>query len=217
MAYYVTWGFDDVPNEEKTVIPTSTCTPEQLGVYPNGTLSGKQDLFYPVHPNSQNDLKFFHKKFQCFDSEMITPHGDYNSAKTRNLLIAFEMCDQAKRVRDGNPRRCKSDREILKWMRHKYIVLYYNSRRFRIEEYNEGKIVEESRTKYIPFNSQLREDIVFKVQLTDLQLQDERFSISAFTQDEKRVFNLNQVEKRPWSNDDRIHMAVTIEMDLDLQ
>ena len=93
VAYYVTWGFDDVPNEEKTVIPTSTCTPEQLGVYPNGTLSGKQDLFYPVHPNSQNDLKFFHKKFQCFDSEKITLHGDYNSAKTRNLLIAFEMCD----------------------------------------------------------------------------------------------------------------------------
>ena len=217
VAKYITWGFDDAPNEDRTEIPTSSCTPEQLGIYPNGTLSGKQNLFYPVHTNSQNDIKFFHKKFRCFDSEKITIHGDYNSAKTRNLQIAFEMCDQARRVREGNPRRCKSDREILKWMRNKYIVLYYNSRRFKIEEYNEGKIVEESRTKYIPFNSQLREDIVFKVQLTDLQLQDERFSISAFTQDQKRIFNVNQVEKRPWSNDDRTHMAITIEMDLDLQ
>lgn len=34
------------------------------------------------------------------------------------------------------------------------------------------KIVPESRTTWIPINSQFREEVVFEVSLTDLQLQD---------------------------------------------
>ena len=48
--------------------------------------------------------------------------------------------------------------------------MYYNERRFRSQEYQEGKIIDESRTKWIPINSQLREEHVFKAELTDLQL-----------------------------------------------
>ena len=39
-----------------------------------------------------------------------------------------------------------------------------------IEEFEEGKIIEESRTNWIPINSQLREELVFKLVMTDLYL-----------------------------------------------
>ena len=217
VAKYQHWGGTDVPTETAEEVPTYPCTTEQLGLHPNGTLSGEPGQFYPVRPDSEEDVTYRFRKLRCFREERLVVHGDYNSARTRNLVLALELCDQEKRTKEGDPRRCKSDEEINRWLRGKYLVLYHNSRRFRVEEYGEGKIVEESRTRYIPLNSQLREDYVYKVQLTDLQLQDARFSISAFTQDDKRVFGINQVDRRPWDYEDRIVLAVTIEMDLDLQ
>ena len=91
--------------------------------------------------------------------------GDYNSAITRSYVIQFEKCEQ-----EGRQRPCKDDQTILEWLRRKFIITYANQRRFVIEEFQENKIVEESRTNWIPINSQLREEIVFKLQMTDLLL-----------------------------------------------
>ena len=45
--------------------------------------------------------------------------------------------------------------------------------RFNTREYSSNdKISRESKLEYIPMNSQLREEIVYRVQLTQLQLQD---------------------------------------------
>ena len=105
----------------------------------------------------------------------------------------------------------------MRWLRQKYILLYYNLRRFKIEEYSDdGKIVEESVTKYVPFNTQIREEIVFKLALTDLNLADARFSFGTIGEFIKRVFNIAEVGKRPYEFENRVHLALTFEMDLDL-
>ena len=50
--------------------------------------------------------------------------------------------------------------------------------------------MEESRTNWIPINSQLREEIVFKLKLTDLFLSDNRFDFGGFGGGADRVFKI---------------------------
>jgi len=124
--------------------------------------------------NSQNDIQNYGKKFKCADTEFIKMQGDYNSAKTRSISISFTMCDPTLR------KTCKSEGEIKAWLKQKFILTYANQRRFVIEKFTEKeKIVEESRTNWIPINTQLREEVVFKLFITDLYLQDDRFSLFA--------------------------------------
>ena len=70
----------------------------------------ENSLFYPRHKNSLNDLKNFHKRFRCVNSNFLSIRGDYNSAKTRSFAIKFEKCDS------NNPDfvgiKCKSESEI---------------------------------------------------------------------------------------------------------
>ena len=63
----------------------------------------------------------YRKKFKCIDEEDMKIWGDFNSAKAMQLQIKFQMC-----VGTG----CKSEQEIKKWLRDKYIVVIYNERRF---------------------------------------------------------------------------------------
>ena len=56
----------------------------------------------------------------------------------------------------------------MDWLRRKFVVTFVNQRRFRLEAFDEGKIVEESRTNWIPINTQIREEIVFKLSVTHL-------------------------------------------------
>ena len=86
---------------------------------------GKSSLFFPLHKNSVNDVEFNYKKFKCLDEEYIRIQGDYNSGMTRSFVIQFEKCDQEKY--DGV---CKSDEEIEKWMRRKFILSYSNQKSF---------------------------------------------------------------------------------------
>ena len=194
-AYYKTWGYpteDEVLSEQLTLLETRQCTYEELGIKKDGTPAEKTGLFYRTHSNSLNDLKYYNRKFKCFALPNISIHGDYNTSMSKNIIIQFEKCDQEKRTLEGDPRACKSNDEILRWLRQKYLLIYYNLRRFKIGDYkDESKIVEESRTKYIPFNTQIREDIVLKTVLTDLNLQDSRISFSNFGSAIKRVFRLD--------------------------
>jgi len=138
--------------------------------------------------------------------------GDYNSAKTRSIVLSFEKCNQ-----EGRERLCKSESEILKWLRQKYILTYANQRRFVIENFTADKIIEESRTNWIPINSQLREEVVFKLFITDLFLQDDRLNtFSLGSVDAQRVFKFVEQKSRPYEFDDDVHISVTFEIELDL-
>ena len=48
---------------------------------------------------------------------------------------------------------CKSEREIRDWLSGKYIVLLYNSLRFKTDDFGSDSIVKEARIIYVPINS----------------------------------------------------------------
>ena len=75
-------------------------------------------------------------------------------------MILFEKCDSEKYQGPGE---CKSDQEIKEWLARKFIIVLQNTSRFSTREYNEKKVAKESRIVWIPINSQVREEIVFKV------------------------------------------------------
>ena len=78
------------------------------------------------------------------------------------------------------------------------------------------KVTKEVKFHYIPINSQIREEIVYKVQLTDLRLQDTYFKFSALTEDDRRIFSSKHTLNRPYEFPDNVQMQVTYEFDLNL-
>lgn len=74
----------------------------------------------------------------------------------------------------------------------------------------------EAKFVYIPVNSQVREEVVYKVQLTDLRLQDTYYQFSALTEDDRQIFKNEFEQIRPYEFPDHVHMQVTYEFDLNL-
>ena len=90
VAKIVSWGFSETQAVDLGgVLPTHTCTPEEIGL---GERDPNQAKFYPLHPNSYNDTLFYSKKLKCFDNK-IGIQGDYNSAKAKVLKVTFEKCN----------------------------------------------------------------------------------------------------------------------------
>ena len=58
--------------------------------------------------------------------------GDYNAARTRSFALRFEKCNEP----EGSELKCKTDDEIMDWLRRKFILVVYNQRRFRLESFN---------------------------------------------------------------------------------
>ena len=78
-------------------------------------------------------------------------------------------------------------------------------------------MVPESRTVWVPINSQIRQEVVFKVSISHLQLQDGLWQWSSWTQENKEdIFKIAQRNIRPYEFDDNVHIQVTWELDLDL-
>lgn len=66
---------------------------------------------------------------------------------------------------------CQPEEEIIKWMRRKFVVISMNQMRFGTREFAfDKKVTKEQKFVYQPMNSQIREEVVYKVQLTDLRL-----------------------------------------------
>ena len=159
------------------------------------------------------DLSHYHRKLKCLDLDAIQVQGDYNSPRARQLVFLFERCDP-ETFTQGE---CQSDEAITDWIRRKFVIIYFNQMRFNTLEYAEnGKISREAKLVYIPINSQLREEIVYQVQLTNLQLQDEYYQFSHLTEDETTIFNHFRTVGRPYEFKDRMHVQVTFEFDLTL-
>lgn len=91
-----------------------------------------------------------------------------------------------------------------------------NQIRFSTSDFDEAKVAHEAKFIYIPINSQVREELVYKVQLTDLNLQDTYYQFSGLTEDEIRIFQNLHVNNRPYEFPDNVHLQVTFEFDLTL-
>lgn len=141
--------------------------------------------------------------------------GDFNSWKAQSIALRFEKCEP----KEGSDVICKSNEEIMKWLQRKFIVTMTNQRRFRLEEFSkEGKVVEEARTVWIPFNSQLREEIVYQISLSTLELQDKIWQWGGWTKEDiKSIFRIDQSVTRPYEFPDNVHTQITYELNLDMK
>ena len=143
--------------------------------------------------------------------------GDYNSAKARHLQIRFEKCEQKREDEAGTGVKCKTDDEVKEWLKRKFILTYANSIRFRLELFNSAKIVKESRTTWIPINTQYREEKVFMSQVTYAELQDRLWQWGAVTkEDHEDLFKIEQTNSRPYEFKDNVHVSVSYELYLNL-
>ena len=83
------------------------------------------------------------------------------------LKLTFEKCD------DSIPENeCHPDEVITTWLKRKFIIVLQNQERFQTTEYNEDRVVKESKLIYYPIDSLMRKEYAQNVQITDLQLQD---------------------------------------------
>ena len=132
----------------------------------------------------------------------------------QSMALLFEKCDNSTYTGPGF---CKSEEEITEWIKRKFIVVAMNQERFGTREYAyDKKVTKEVQYHYVPINSQIREEIVYKVQLTDLRLQDSYFKFSQLTEDDRRIFSSHHVKNRPYEFPDNVQMQVTFEFDLNL-
>lgn len=70
-------------------------------------------------------------------------------------------------------------------MQRKFVLIAHNTMRFSTRDFaDETKIANEVRLEWIQINTQQREEQVYKVQLTDLSLQDTYYQFSALTEDD---------------------------------
>ena len=73
-------------------------------------------------------------------------YGDYNTRKARLISIQLIKCT-------GHTY-CKTDEEILEFLRDKWIMLLVNQIRFDSEGFDEATSNPEARVKWIPINTQ---------------------------------------------------------------
>lgn len=74
-----------------------------------------------------------------------------------------------------NPIECKEEQEIKNWLKRKFVLTVYNSKRFVLEEFDENKVKLEARTNWLPVNSQIRVETIFKIHTERLSLKDTVF------------------------------------------
>ena len=92
-----------------------------------------------------------------------------------------------------------------------------NQMRFSTTEYDDdSKVSEESRLVWIPITSKLRQEAVYQIKLTDLELQDKYYQFSAVTEDKRQIFSNSYMMTRPYERENRVHVQVTFEFDLTL-
>ena len=83
----------------------------------------------------------YQKKFQCLHKDDRFTQGNVNSEIASVLRLRLNKC-QGKSY-------CKSDEEIIKFFRGKYILLYMEEIRFKSGFFGEKSIVKEGRLEWL--------------------------------------------------------------------
>ena len=74
----------------------------------------------------------------------------------------------------------------------------------------------ESRITWLPINTQMQEQVPFKVSTTKLYLQDEYLNLDQLTELENdTVFKMEQRPKQSYEKDDHTQLSINVEMNLD--
>lgn len=133
----------------------------------------------PTSENSIDDLLRYGRRLKCFSSSKdLRIWGNYNSLTTLNIVAAFDLCDPA-----SSQVTCKSEQEIQNFLKSKYLVFYYNAKRFVQHKFSDERISAVSRVKWLPVSIESRVDYVYKIERTKFMLNDKYFNIGGLTQE----------------------------------
>ena len=66
----------------------------------------------------------------CFDENRVRLSGNFDTERARTLVLAFVKCDPKERST------CKSETEVEKWMKGKFVVLIENTWTFRAAKFD---------------------------------------------------------------------------------
>ena len=111
---------------------------------------------------------------------------------------------------------CKSNEEITEFFRNKYLILLHNQKRFNPELYHESSIIRESKIVWAPINIQWRQEIPYRIQKTQIFLQDEFVDLDDLTLiEDDSIFKVIKMPNKPYENDMNVQISVTVEMSLE--
>ena len=123
------WGEDENGNGfvKREKLPTRQCTREELGLDPG------ESRFFPLREYYVNQVNFYHKKFLCVDREEMLIYGDFSTQKARLIDLQLIKCHDQDY--------CKSDEEIMQFMKDKWLVLLTNRIRFDPDKFRSEAFV----------------------------------------------------------------------------
>ena len=114
---------------------THECSREELG------LEGSNPRFMTPRIDTKAYAELYRKKFQCLDEKDLFIRGNINSENTSNIRVLLKKC--------SGKDYCKSDAEILDFVRGKFILVYLNQIRFDSSKYGDESIIKESRIDWL--------------------------------------------------------------------
>ena len=201
------WGYneDGTPFTKRSQLKEHICTPEELNI--DG--DSENPAFYAPVKTSLWLVKTYQKKLVCIEPEEIYIHGDFNSAKTRQLNIQLKPCK-------GHDY-CKSETEISDYFAGKYLFLLMNDMRFQPDQFGADVIVKEARHVWLAVNTYTPQTIPFMLTESILLLQDKPVNFNDYTlQELDFVFKMDAIQPFSYEKDKHTTMDVTFERNLDL-
>jgi len=91
-------------------------------------------------------------------TEDLSIYGDFNTASAQQLKVQLKKCT-------GRPD-CKTDEEIIQFMKGKFIMIMLNQVRFDDEKFGSQAIIKESRLLWLTINTQVKQSNQFTLTRT---------------------------------------------------
>ena len=85
-------------------------------------------------------MRLYQKKFQCLHADDRFIQGNVNSEKATVIRVRLNRC--------RGKSYCKSEEEIVKFLKGTYLLLYTEELRFKSGNYGEESIVKEGRLEW---------------------------------------------------------------------
>ena len=125
-AYQKKWGQQDsngnIQPTAKFPLKLRPCTRSDIN-FDNDSES--KAIFYPPADAYVTDIERFYKKLVCID-ENFEVKGNFNQASGTTLMLAFEVCRDAKEIPVAQ-RKCKDyETQIKPWLRRKFLFTLEN-------------------------------------------------------------------------------------------
>ena len=146
----------------------------------------------------------------CVETDDLRVYGDFNTFKARQLQIQLKKCQG-----EG----CKSDEEITKFFKNKFLLLHANQIRFDSEGFFKNAAVKESRVQWLTINTQVKQNLPYAISTMDLELQDNKLlSFDELTRDDiESVFRLDGLPITSYERaDESVQVSITLERSMNL-